>query len=59
MGQGAFTAGGQFAPVDLQEGRFDSTPDYDKLPHLPLAWIGVFERQGGKGLGSSDGIAPL
>lgn len=41
----AFTANGKFAVLNVQEGRFDSTPDYDKLPHLPLAWIGVFRRQ--------------
>lgn len=41
----AFTAEGMFTVLDVQEGRFDSTPDYDKLPHLPLAWIGLFRRR--------------
>ena len=40
----AFTGDGAFVLVDIQQGRFDSTPDYQKLPRLPLAWIALFQR---------------
>ena len=46
----AFTADGMFALVDLKQGRFDSTPDYDKLSHLPLAWIALFQRTSQKAI---------
>eukprot|EP00929_Paragymnodinium_shiwhaense_P041589 TRINITY_DN21589_c0_g1_i1.p1 TRINITY_DN21589_c0_g1~~TRINITY_DN21589_c0_g1_i1.p1 ORF type:complete len:261 (+),score=52.99 TRINITY_DN21589_c0_g1_i1:43-783(+) len=42
---GAFSSDDLFELLDLQEGRFDATSYYEKLPQRPLMWQAIFRRR--------------